>query len=205
MWQVTAAANAVIMVAYSLISLTILRALVQTRQVRSNLLGGATAMIFFTCAVHHGSHSLHMVLPNVGLHVEDGLAMRTAMGGHAGVWDVLSAAVALYYFSLRRSYGRLLHSSPALFADLKARQRSALEINDNIVQGLALAQYRYEAGRPDEAHEAVVATLAKARKMMTDLVDPTATRGLAIEPGDLVRSVPAQPVSSADERAPAES
>lgn len=203
MWQLTAAANGVILIAYSLISATILRALVRTRQVRDNLLGTATAAIFFTCAVHHGAHTVHMLSPVFGFQTESGLAMRQSMGWQAGIWDLLSAAVAAYYFSLRRSYGALLHSSPALFADLKARQRSALEINDNIVQGLALAQYRYEAGRPEEAHAAVVATLAKARTMMSDLVDPTATRGLAIEPGDLVRSVPAQ-ASSADERTPAE-
>lgn len=189
MWQVTAAANAVILVAYSLISATILSALIRTKQVRSNLLGAATATIFFTCAVHHGSHTLHMLAPYANLEVEEGLAMRTAMGWHAAVWDVISAAVALYYWSLRRSYGRLLHHGPALFADLKARQRSALEINDNIVQGLALAQYRYESGQPELANEAVVRTLAAARKMMSDLADPAS--GLPIVPGDLVRTMPA--------------
>ncbi|HEV2891934.1 MAG TPA: hypothetical protein VGX28_16290 [Frankiaceae bacterium] len=203
MWQLTAAANGVILVAYSLISATILRALVRQRQLRSNLLGTATAAIFFTCAVHHGAHTVHMVAPAFGLQTGSGLAMRESMGWGALVWDTLSVVVAVYYWSLRRSYGALLGRSPALFADLKARQRSALEINDNIVQGLALAQYRYEAGQPDEAHAAVVATLARARRMMSDLVDPTATRGLAIEPGDLVRSLPAQ-ASSVDERTPAE-
>jgi hypothetical protein len=193
MWQVTAAANAVILVAYSLIAATILVALVRTGQVRSNVLGTATAAIFFTCAVHHGSHTLHMLAPYVNLEVEEGLAMRQAMGWHAAVWDVFSAAVAVYYWSLRRSYAKLLDHGPTLFTDLKARQRSALEINDNIVQGLALAQYQYESGRPELAHESVVRTLAAARSMMSEQVDPA--NGLAVAPGDLVRSVPAQPAS----------
>ncbi|HWL37693.1 MAG TPA: hypothetical protein VNQ77_16015 [Frankiaceae bacterium] len=201
MWQVTAAANGVIMVAYSLIAAAILRALIRTGQVRTNLLGGATAMIFFTCAVHHGSHTLHMLAPYAGMEVTEGLAMRTAMGWHAAVWDVLSAGVAVFYWTLRRSYGALLQQGPTLFADLKARQRTALEINDNIVQGLALAQYRYEAGEPEKAHEAVVKTLAAARTMMSDLVDPVA--GTPIEPGDLVRTVPALPRGMTDDRAPA--
>lgn len=201
MWPVTAVANGLILLAYSLIAATIFRALVQTRQVRSNLLGTATAAIFFTCAVHHGAHTVHMLTPYLGFQTESGLAMRESMGFSAAVWDLLSAGVAIFYWSLRRSYGALLQNGPALFTDLKARQRSALEINDNIVQGLALAQYRYEAGQPELAHAAVVATLAKARGMMSDLVDPTATRGLSIEPGDLVRTVPAQAVSSEDERA----
>src|SRR3712207_2581663 len=102
MWQVTAAANGVIMVAYSLIAATILRALVRTGQLRTNLLGAATAMIFFTCAVHHGSHTLHMLAPYAGVEVAEGEAMRVAMGWHAAVWDVLSAAVAVFYWTLRR-------------------------------------------------------------------------------------------------------
>lgn len=201
MWHVTAAANGAVMVAYSLIAAAILRALIRTGQVRTNPLGTATAMIFFSCAVHHGSHTVHMLAPYAGLEVTEGMAMRTAMGWHAAVWDVLSAAVAVFYWTLRRSYGALLQQGPALFADLKARQRTALEINDNIVQGLALAQYRYEAGEPEKAHEAVVKTLAAARTMMSDLVDPVA--GLPIEPGDLVRTVPAQPSGTADDRTPA--
>lgn len=198
MWQVTAAANGVILVAYSLISASILVALMRTKQVRTNLLGTATAGIFFTCAVHHGSHTFHMLAPLVDVEVTEGMAMRTAMGWHAAVWDVLSAGVAVFYWTLRGRYGALLQSGPTLFTDLKARQRSALEINDNIVQGLALAQYQYEAGRPERAHEAVVKTLAAARKMMSDLVDPSA--GMPIEPGDLVRSVPAQPAGGPEDR-----
>jgi len=199
MWQLTAAANGVVMVAYSLIAVAILGALVRTGQVRTNLLGTATAAIFFTCAVHHGSHTLHMLAPYAGLDVEEGLAMRAAMGWHAAAWDTVAAVVAAFYWSLRGRYGALLHQGPALFADLKARQRSALEINDNIVQGLALAQYRYEAGQPELAHQAVVKTLAAARTMMSDLVDPVA--GVPIEPGDLVRTVPAQPSAVPHDRA----
>jgi hypothetical protein len=180
MWEVTAAANGVIMVAYSLIAATILRALVRTRQVRTNLLGTATAAIFFTCAVHHGSHTLHMLGPYVHVDVKEGLAMRTAFGWHAPVWDLLSAGLAVYYWTLRRSY------------DLDAGRRSVLETNDDIVQGLALAQYRYEAGDHEQAHAAVVATLASARRTMGDLVDPAGTRGMAVGPGDLVRNAPAQ-------------
>ena len=42
----------------------------------------------------------------------------------------------------------------------------------------------------------------RPRAMLSDLVDPTANRGLAIEPGDVVRAAAAHPVSSPDERTP---
>jgi hypothetical protein len=101
---------------------------------------------------------------------------------------VALAAVAVAVVSWRRAYG-----------GRRAALRQAIEINDDIVQGLALAQYRYEAGDVDAAHQAVVETLAAARTLMSDLVDRGPGRPVA--PGDLVRSVPAQPVGSPDDRA----
>lgn len=199
MWQVTAAANGVVFIAYSLISATILVALVRTRQLRTNPLGTATAAIFFSCAVNHGIHLAHLVAPGAGVEVEEGLALRATTGWHVVAGAVLSAAVALFYWRLRSRYGALLQRGPSLFADLKGRQRTALEINDNIVQGLALAQYQHEAGHPELAHQAVVKTLAAARTMMSGLVDPVA--GLPIEAGDLVRSVPARPSGALGDRA----
>ena len=115
-WQLTAGLNAVIGVAYLLISRNIYVGLSHSGQLRTNRLGLATCLIFFTCAVHHGSHTAHLLLPYVGLEQEDGLAMRVAMGWHMAAWDVVGAVVAVYYVSLRGSYGRLL-ASPEMFED----------------------------------------------------------------------------------------
>ena len=51
--------------------------------------------------------------------------------------------VALYYLSLRGSYASVLRGAQ-LFEDMKVRERQALEINDNIVQGLSVAKYALE-------------------------------------------------------------
>ena len=119
-WQVVAVFNAVIATAYLVIFWLILRGLLATRQVTTNILGVATALIFFTCGVHHGSHALHLVAPLVGLDEARGLAMRTAFGWQMAVWDGIGAAVALLYVSLRRSYGRLL-KSPEMFENSERR------------------------------------------------------------------------------------
>lgn len=132
-WEVGAAANAVIAGCYFAISWLVFRGLVQTGQLRSNRLGAATALIFFTCAVHHGSHTVHVLLPLVTSDAQ-GLAMRAAFGWQMDVWDIFGAAVAMVYVSLRSSYGRLL-VTPTMFGDLTrealqqaiAEERAALE------------------------------------------------------------------------------
>ena len=68
-WQVGMVANAVIAIAYFLITLAIVVPLTRSNQLRSNPLGAATAAIFFTCAVHHGTHSAHMLLPSFGIEM----------------------------------------------------------------------------------------------------------------------------------------
>ena len=66
-WQVGLVCNAVISVTYFLIVLAIVVPLVKSHQLRSNPLGAATAAIFFTCAVHHGAHTVHMLMrPGAG-------------------------------------------------------------------------------------------------------------------------------------------
>lgn len=64
------------------------------------------------------------------------------------------------------------------------RERQALDIHDNIVQGLAEAQLAFDVGRPEQAREAVERTLAEARRIVTELMGEPG-------PGDLRRSSPA--------------
>lgn len=122
-----AALNAVIGVCYLTITWLILRGLWQTHQVRSNVLALATAAIFFTCGVHHGGHMVHAVLPALGIDRLHGLAMRAAFTSQMDVWDVIGAAVALFYLSLRRSYARLL-DRPEMFENtMRQRYEEQLE------------------------------------------------------------------------------
>jgi hypothetical protein len=118
--------NALIAMGYFAICGTIVRGLLTTRQLRTNPLAVATAAIFFTCAVHHGAHTVHMLLPTFGIDHGEGFALRQAFGWQMVMWDVVGAAVALYYLSLRRSYGTLLRT-PAMFED-ELRRRTAEQV-----------------------------------------------------------------------------
>jgi len=68
----------------------------------------------------------------------------------------------------------------------REREQEALDIHDNIVQGLAEAQMAFDVGRPEQAREAVERTLAQARRIVTELL------GEPPGPGDLRRSTPAE-------------
>jgi hypothetical protein len=70
--------------------------------------------------------------------------------------------------------------------DRRARERQALDIHDNIVQGLAEAQLAFDVGRPEQAREAVDRTLAAARRLITDLLGEPGS-GSELGPGDLRR------------------
>ena len=50
------------------------------------------------------------------------------------------------------------------------RSREALEINDNIVQGLVVARYAAQLGQRERVESAIESTLADARTMIGELV-----------------------------------
>jgi len=130
-WILGSAANLAIAVAYLAIFWAILGPLLRTGQARTNRLGTATAAIFFTCAVHHGMHTVHMVLPVFQIDVQGGHALRGAFDWHMVAWDFLGAGVAIYYWSLRRVYGALMEGAK-LFEDLKERDNQAIELSAKV-------------------------------------------------------------------------
>jgi hypothetical protein len=188
-WEVVTAANIVVAGAYFAIAWFISSGLVKTGQLRSNKLGLATALIFYTCGVHHGTHAIHMLLPSLGIHDTKALALRNGWHWETAGWDIFTAAVGLYYLSLRGSYASVLRGAQ-MFEDMKVRQRQALEINDNIVQGLTVAQLSLELARTDDAHAALDDTLAKARTIISTLLGEIQSED-ALYAGDLVRAQPA--------------
>ncbi|MEA2169175.1 MAG: hypothetical protein QOF76_2475 [Solirubrobacteraceae bacterium] len=188
LWQVITAANVAIAIAYFCIAWIIFAGLRATGQLGNNKLATATALIFFTCAVHHGSHAVHMLLPSFGVHDAKALALRNAWHWETAAWDIFGAAVAVYYLSLRGSYGSVLRGAQ-MFEDFKVRERQAIEINDNIVQGLAVARMALDSGDDADTRVAIEDTLRRAQDLISELLAVEEIE--ALEPGDLRRSRPA--------------
>lgn len=168
-WQVGLVANAVIAVAYLLIAASIIVPLARTQQLRTNPLGAATAAIFLSCAVHHGVHSVHMLLPALGVDDPRGVAMREAWGWPLATWDVVGAIVGVYYWTLRRNYSSLMQGAK-LFEDLRQREQQALELNDSVLQGLVVAKMALDLDEPQRAQEALSASIDSASRMITELL-----------------------------------
>ena len=78
----------------------------------------------------------------------------------------------------------------ARLGEVNLRRRQALEINDNVVQGLVAASYAIEAEDIGTAAVFLKKTLDSARVMMDDLLEPLDRAQL--RPGDLVRSTAAE-------------
>jgi len=173
-WQIGLVSNAIVALAYLLITIAVLRPLVQGKQMRANPLGTATAAIFFTCAVHHGGHVVHMLLPYGHVEVAKGIAMRDAYDWEMAVWDIVTAAVGVYYWTLRRAYSSLVRGAK-LFDDLRQREHDALELNDNVLQGMVGAM------------AALDASSNAASQMITDCLGPHPSRDGNL----LLRSEPA--------------
>jgi hypothetical protein len=174
-WQIGLWANAVVALAYLAISYAIVKPLIESNQLRSNRLGAATAAIFFTCAVHHGGHTVHMLLPYADAEQAQGLALRASYDWEAAIWDIITAAIGVYYWTLRRTYGSLMKGAK-LFEDMKAREAQALELNDNVLQGLVVAKMALDIDERDRATAALETAISSASSMITDLLGPHPTR-----------------------------
>jgi hypothetical protein len=112
-----------------------------------------------------------------------------------------AAVLAVAWTRPRRALSARLRTAALLFAAeaslaldraeraSQAREQQALEINDNIVQGLVVAKYSAQRGDMEEAIRALDETLGRARRLITDQLQSVAhRRSGAIRPGDLARS-----------------
>ena len=68
--------------------------------------------------------------------------------------------------------------------ELASKRRQALQINDDLVQGITVATYAIQMGRLDMAREALETTLAAARSIVGELLDEAGS----IDEGSLVRT-----------------
>uniref|UniRef100_UPI001F30F71B hybrid sensor histidine kinase/response regulator n=1 Tax=Candidatus Frankia alpina TaxID=2699483 RepID=UPI001F30F71B len=147
-WQISAVANTVIMAAYMAISVAIGRALWRSGQWNKNPLGLATTAIFFTCGLHHGWHTLHLLLPDRAMDLmakHDDMAGhdRSGVGGPSGnamriafndvytaSWDIVTAAAAVWYWTLRERFPALVRGA-AVFEDLKLREAAEQTLRES--------------------------------------------------------------------------
>ena len=74
--------------------------------------------------------------------------------------------------------------------EAELNRKRALELNDEVVQGLSVATYAFGSGEISTAQRAIAHTLQAARQIVSDLLVASGD-GRPIGPGDLVRERPA--------------
>ncbi|HEV2686432.1 MAG TPA: MASE1 domain-containing protein [Actinomycetota bacterium] len=85
--------------------------------------------------------------------------------------------------------------------EAELNRKRALELNDEVVQGLSVAKYAFESGETRTGKRAIDHTLEAARQIVRDLLG-TSGDGKPIGPGDLVRERPALLGEDARRRSP---
>ena len=122
----------------------------------------------------------------------EGQTCTRASAGTTVSWIIFAAfALALFggLFVLRRSL--------ATASELQKRElneRHAVEINDNIIQGLALAKYKLQAGQGEASADQVSETLREAQRLVSSLLGDA-----EVQAGQLRREVAAETSRAEDE------
>ncbi|MEA2452778.1 MAG: hypothetical protein QOG04_1488 [Actinomycetota bacterium] len=104
------------------------------------------------------------------------------------LFDATGATYAVCGISTDITERKKVEAYQRQLEDARRRRAQALEINDNVIQGIAVALYSLDLRRPAEAEEALEKTLASARSIINDLLGDTPEEW---GPGDFVRSRPA--------------
>jgi hypothetical protein len=186
LWPVVTFGNLLTGFTYLLIAWLITAPLKRTGQLslRANPLGVALALVFLTSALRSLWSAGHLLFPVTGIHSEQSLTLRADITWGSVPLPFLTAAAGVLYLAMRLRAS--IRDEAALFPDLAARRRRALEINDNIVQGLLAARELDALGEHEDARATAERTLEQAQRMMGDLLDEAG--GGDLRPGDLRRA-----------------
>lgn len=182
-WMLGLAANGVIATAFLAVAVVLAVNLTRTRQWRRNPLATATVALFVTCGGGHAVITLQLLDGPLGLDTPWSAAARESYGEpHMWIGDGITAIAGVVYWQMRRRFPALV-TGTAVFEDLRERQRRALEIHDNVVQGIVRAKLSLELNDQQEGDEALRATLASAQRIVDDLLREERAREPAPPPG----------------------
>lgn len=184
MWEITALAHAVLLLAYLVIAYIIGRGQTIERQWVSNPLASATFMIFLTCAISHGIHLEHTLFDFEPATTE---AARTALSDPLLViWTPITAATAIFYL-LQRKRLPILQGGAPMVVDLEKRRAEAAILHDEVMASVGAAQGHLDAGRREDAEKEIEAAMHGAEEIITALLGERKSVH-KVRPGDLRRS-----------------
>jgi hypothetical protein len=192
-WTVSAAAHAFLAVAFLAIFVLIARGLVPGGEWRRNTLAASAAAIFATGALAHGARTAFLVASSRGA---GRTTPMTEVGDLPGFWlvallDTLAAVATGLFLVQRLVADQYLAGGNQMYEDLRERRQAAMDLNDDVIQGIVTAKLALDLEDPDEALLALERTLATSRQLVGELLGPTAADE-GILPGQLRRGAAAR-------------
>jgi hypothetical protein len=166
-WAIGVAANGVIAVAYLAVALLLGVNISRTRQWLRNPLAAGTCFLYVTCGGAHGIVGLELAGLAASASATEGARLLYGSWTLWG-WDLVTAAVGVYYWTMRNRFPGLV-TGTAVFEDLRQRQKRAVEINDNVVQGLVRAKLSLDLRRDEEGRAALHETVEASQRIVAEL------------------------------------
>lgn len=149
--------------------------------------------------IPYGVAFAYVILHHGVLGVIDPASVYQHVAGRANPWIwaaihggfVLAASIVqIYSWRINEFEHARAERLSAEVLEHRLRKHQALQINDNVVQGLVVAKLAASMGDRVGADQALDAALVRARGIISDLIGDTGDDGFVI-PGDLVRDVAA--------------
>lgn len=186
-WPIGLIASTVITVSFLAVAVLLAIQLSRSGTWRTNPLGMGTFFLYLTCGGGHAVHTMQLLDLSLGFATAAGVGARIEYGDfHMWAWDIVIAVAGVWYWTMRRRFPDLV-SGTAVYEDLRERRRRALEIHDNVVQGLVRAKLALDLDHRQEGDEAVKETLEVSKRIIGDLLGNEEVRGGDLRRGEASR------------------
>lgn len=166
-WLLGLTANAIIGVAYMGVAVLLGINISKTKQWLTNPLAAGTFFLYVTCSGAHGLIAMQLAAATANAAATEGVRIMYG-SAYEWYWDFVTAGIGIWYWTMRSRFPGLV-SGTAVFEDLRQRQKRALQINDNIVQGLVRAKLSLDMKRDEEGKAALHETIAASRRIVASL------------------------------------
>lgn len=166
-WLLGLALNGIIGAAFLAIGLQLASRLTVSRQWQANPVASVFALLVVACGAGHAVRAAMIAGPSIGLFGPAGLASRVEFTDwHMWVADGATALAGVLYV-IARWRDRDILETTRVFDDYRIRRSRALSVHDDVVQELNRAQIAIEAGRDEDAREALDRSLRASQEIIS--------------------------------------
>lgn len=168
-WIIGFAGSTITAVTFIAVAIALAMGIQRSGRWRQNPLALGTMLIFLTCGVGHLIHSAQLLYLDIGGAERIGTAARLHYTEwHLWVADGATAVAGTWYWLSRSRFPNLV-SGAAMYENVRRQQRRAVEVHDNVVQGLVKAKWHLDVDDRAASQQALAKTLATSQAMVEEM------------------------------------